>query len=85
MKLLWNKWLYSIGSAIIGGGAGAVVSGISTMLIAPGQFNVTSWSGAFHVMSIMAINFVLTGILSAFFYLKQSPLPPLEADQPTAP
>jgi hypothetical protein len=75
MKLMWDKWLYGLGSAVIGGGSGAVVSGVSTMLIAPSLFNVTSWAGVAKVFSVMAINFVLTGGLSMFFYLKQSPLP----------
>jgi len=76
MKLRWDKWLYGLGSMVIGGGAGAVVAGGSNCLIAPAQFNVTSWAGVLRVLSSMAINFVLTGILTGFFYLKQSPLPP---------
>lgn len=76
MKLNWDKWLYGIFSAIIGGGSGAVVSGVSTMLVSPSTFNVQTWQGVVRVLSVMGINFILTGAFSMFFYLKQSPLPP---------
>lgn len=76
MKLRWDKWLYGIGSAIIGGGAGAVVNGFTNIAIAPGTFNLTTGAGAMKVLLSMGVSFLLSGALSMFFYLKQSPLPP---------
>lgn len=75
MKLRWDKWLYGLGAAVIGGGSSAVVSGVSSMLISPSTFNVSTWDGALKVFSLMGVNFVLSAALSMFFYLKQSPLP----------
>lgn len=80
MKLDWEKWLYGLGTGIIGGGAGAVVAGLSSMLLAPQSFNITSWAGAVRALSMMAVCFVVNSLISMFFYLKQSPLPPIEND-----
>lgn len=73
MKLRWDKWLYGLGSAFLGGGASAVVSGITSM--AAFHVDVTTWAGALKIMSVTGINFVITGAFSMFFYLKQEPLP----------
>jgi hypothetical protein len=75
VKLKWDKWLYGLGSAIIGGGAGAVVSGFTSIILAPEQFNLTTGHGALKVVAAMGINFGVVGFFSMFFYLKQSPLP----------
>lgn len=75
MKLRWDKWLYGLGSAFIGGGAGAVVSGLTSMGIAPDTFNLTTTAGAQKLLLSVGINFGIVGLLSMFFYLKQSPLP----------
>jgi hypothetical protein len=83
MKLRWDRWLYGIGSAIIGGGSSAVCGGLGSVLIAPETFNVSDWPGATNVLKMMAINFVLTGALSMFFYLKQSPLPAPQDEKTT--
>lgn len=76
MKLKWDQWIYGLLSGVVGGGASAVVSGVSSMLMAPQQFNLQDWQGAKKLFVMMAVNFTLNAALSAFFYLKQSPLPP---------
>ena len=76
MKQQTEKWLYGLGSAVIGGGSGAVVSGITAMGFASDKFNLTDSHGIFRLIGLMLTNFIFSGILSAFFYLKQSPLPP---------
>ena len=80
MKLDWDKWLYGLGSGVIGGGSGAVVAGLSAMLLAPQEFNVTSWHGVIKALSMMTACFVINGFIAMFFYLKQSPLPPVETE-----
>ncbi len=84
MKLRWDKWFYGVGTAIIGGGASAVVAGFTTIAIAPATFNLTTLSGAGKVLLCMALNFVVSGALSAFFYLKQAPLPEVIDSDPAA-
>lgn len=74
----WDKWLYGLGSAAVGGGAGAVVSGLTSMGLAPETFNLTTVEGALKTLLAAGINFGAVGILSMAFYLKQSPLPPAE-------
>ena len=76
MKTTTEKWLYGLGSAMIGGGASAVVSGLTSMGFAPEKFNLTNAAGVWHLLGLVAVNFFVSGILSAFFYLRQSPLPP---------
>jgi len=71
-----EHWLYGLGSAMIGGGSAAIVSGVTSMGFDPDKFNLTNISGALHLLGLMAVNFLFSGLLSAFFYLKQSPLPP---------
>lgn len=71
-----EHWLYGLGSAMIGGGSAAVVSGFTAMGFDPEKFNLTNSSGIIHLLGLTAVNFFFSGILSAFFYLKQSPLPP---------
>lgn len=84
MRLKWAQWFYGLMNAIIGGGAGAVVSGFTVMALAPNSFNLTSWTGASKVILAMLINFCVTGAFSMFFYLKQSPLPAISDSDPFA-
>lgn len=71
-----KKWLYGLGSAVIGGGASAVVSGLTSMGFAPDKFNLQNMNGIGHLFGLMLANFLVSGFLSAMFYLRQSPLPP---------
>ena len=75
MNVRIEKWLYGLGSAAIGGGSGAVVSGITAMGFASDKFNLTDSHGIWRLLGLMLTNFVFSGLLSVFFYLKQSPLP----------
>lgn len=74
MKLRWDKWLYGVGSGFIGGGAGAVVASFTAAVISPDQFSPVGQLKNFIIMA--GTTFVVNGILSTFFFLKQSPLPP---------
>lgn len=76
MTSKFEHWFYGLGSAMIGGGSAAVVSGLTSMGFDPQKFNLTNLSGVAHLLGLMAVNFLFSGLMSAFFYLKQSPLPP---------
>ena len=76
MKLAIEKWLYGLSSAFIGGGASAVTSGLISMGFAPDKFNINTLPGLGHLLLLIIANFLVSGILSVMFYLKQSPLPP---------
>jgi len=66
-------WLHGLGAAFIGGGA----TSLSTVLVAPDRFNMTSLSGFGHLVVVA----IVAGIVSAAGYLKQSPLPTMQIDQ----
>lgn len=73
-------WLHKLAAAFIGGGSSAIISGLTGMGIAPDKFNITTLTGLKHLIGLMVANFVVSGILSTMFYLRQSPLP--EIDEP---
>lgn len=71
-----KKWIHGLAAAFIGGGASAIVSGLTSMGFAPDKFNLTDLKGFGSLMGMMLANFLVTGLLSTAFYLRQSPLPP---------
>ncbi len=73
MTLDWGHWLKGLMAALIGGGAGGVTNGISANLILPDQVNVHG--GLRNMLWLMGVSFAINAALSAFFYLKQSPVP----------
>ncbi len=75
MTTTTRKWIHGLGAAFIGGGAAAVVSGLTSMGIAPEKFNLQNASGMLHLLGLVAANFIFNGILSAMFFLRQAPLP----------
>jgi len=77
MNARTKKWIYGLGSAVIGGGSGAVVSGFTNIAIAPATFNLATLEGTLKVLIAMLVNFLIVGFFSVFFYLKQAPLPEL--------
>lgn len=82
MKEATRVWLHRLFAAFIGGGASAVVSGLTSMGFAPEKFNLSNGSGIAHLLGLMAANFIVSGFLSIMFYLKQSPLPPEDGSNP---
>lgn len=70
-----RKWLHGLVAAIIGGGAGAVTSGLTSMGFAPDKFNLSDVNGIFRLLGLVGANFIVSGIFSMMFYLRQAPLP----------
>lgn len=68
-------WLHRLVAAFIGGGASAIVSGLTSMGLAPDKFNLSDLSGMSRLLGLIAANFITSGILSVAFYLRQAPLP----------
>lgn len=66
-----KTWLYGLGSGFIGGGSAAVVSGVTVSMIDPKDWAL----GTAHFFLLVGSLFVTHGLLSAFLYLKESPLP----------
>lgn len=62
----WRTWLRGLGAAVIGGASNA----ITLLIVDPTEFNFDGGFG--RVWKVAAVS----AILSAAFYLKQSPIPP---------
>jgi hypothetical protein len=57
-------WMHGLGSALVGGTATAV----TVMVVDPMTFNFTQWENVLKAA-------IVSGVVNAAFYLKQSPLP----------
>lgn len=74
MKLDWSHWLYGLFAALIGGGAASVGTVGGAGYLAPGQFGVGGNAG-WNSLKLLALSFVISGVIATAAYLKQSPLP----------
>jgi hypothetical protein len=66
-------WFHGLLAALIGGGSSGVVAGLAAIGIAPDKFDMNS--NLHNTMKMVGAVFVISAIISAFGYLKQSPLP----------
>jgi hypothetical protein len=71
-----ETWLHGLVAAFIGGGASAVTAGIAAPAINPQAFNFHDQIAP--LFQLMGVLFLVNGLLAAFAYLKQSPLPSME-------
>ncbi len=67
----WGSWVYGLVWGSIGGGASAVVSGVTVSLTDPKDY--AFGSGKF--FTLFATVFFANAAMSMFLYLKQNPLP----------
>lgn len=70
----WEKWILGLWAAFVGGGAGSVTAGLTSMGIDPEHYNL-SVTGIHHLLLLGGTMFIVNGVVSAIFYLKQSPVP----------
>lgn len=77
-----RSWLRGLIAAFIGGGASAVSGGIALGFDDGKDFNIQQPG---HLLRIMGSMFVVSGVISAVAYLKQSPIPPDPLPEPLAP
>ena len=75
-KLDWQRWLYGLAAGFVGGGASAVVGGITVSAIDSDHFNFMHMK----FYALIGAMFLANGLTHAFAYLKQSPLPPEEPE-----
>lgn len=62
----WTKWIKGLVSAVIGGAANSV----TVMIVDPIAFNMQDGAGKLGMVALVS------AIVAAAMYLKQSPLPP---------
>lgn len=71
IRLDWSSWLYGLIAGFIGGGAGAVVSGVTASMLVPDR--LAFGGGKFFVL--IGVVFLAHGAISTMMYLQQNPLP----------
>lgn len=67
----WSDWLRGIFAAFIGGGAGAVTSGVVVSMNDPKDYNLYTSKFYHLVIAVFAVN----GLISMFAFLHQRPVP----------
>lgn len=71
-KLDWSAWFYGMFYAFIGGGSGALGTGIALPAIDSEHFNS---SHPRLILEAMVVTFIVSGLPSFFGFLHQNPLP----------
>ena len=71
-----KMWIHGLLAAIIAGGANGVITGFAAIGIDPTHFNLQA--GLRPTLAIAGISALMSAIIGAAAYLKQSPLPPEE-------
>lgn len=64
----WSTWLLGILRSFISGGSAAMVSGLSSMGIAPDKFNLTNNTA--NVVKLMVVMFLFQGSYRMFEFLQ---------------
>jgi hypothetical protein len=71
LKLDWGNWLYGLFAGFIGGGAGAVVTGVTASMLVPDKLAV----GSTKSFELIGVVFLVHGCISMAMFLQQNPLP----------
>src|SRR6185437_15035580 len=72
-KLDVRGWILGGIGALISGGAGAIGVGFGTVVVDPEHFNLNT--GLIHLMEVMGVTFLISGIVSMAKYLQIHPVP----------
>jgi hypothetical protein len=81
-NLNWGAWFYGLIAAVIGGGAGSVVSVVGTAIVIPGSVGLSGDAG-WTSLKLMGVTFVVHAGVAMFLYLSKSPLPQVEVQVQT--
>ena len=76
-RLDFSDWLYGLGAAFIGGGAGAVSAGLGVSMLDPKDWNL----GTGKLYALVGSVFVINGLLNMMAFLREKPLPGIKAVQ----
>jgi hypothetical protein len=74
-RLDFSDWLYGLGAAFIGGGAGAVSAGLGVSMLDPKDWNL----GTGKLYALVGSVFVINGLLNMMAFLREKPLPDIKA------
>jgi len=80
----WSTWLIGIMRSFIAGGSGAFGAGVADTYLDYGH--AAAAGGLVHVMKLMAVTFVVSGVMAMFVFLQTHGAPEQIASQaPTPP
>jgi hypothetical protein len=68
-RLDFGDWLYGLGAAFIGGGAGAVSAGLGVSMLDPKDWNL----GTGKLYALVGSVFVINGLLNMMAFLREKP------------
>jgi len=69
-----EMWAKGLAAAAIAGAANGVITGFAAVGIDPGHFNLQA--GFKSTLAIAGVSAIMSALIGAAAYLKQSPLPP---------
>jgi hypothetical protein len=78
-NLDWSDWIKGIVAAFVGGGAGAVTSGIVVSLGDPQQYNMGTQKFYVLVGSV----FLMSGLMNMMAFLRSKPIPDVKQRETT--
>jgi hypothetical protein len=78
-NLDWSDWIKGIVAAFVGGGAGAVTSGVVVSLGDPQQYNMGTQK--FYVL--VGTVFAMSGMMNMMAFLRTKPLPDVKQRETT--
>jgi hypothetical protein len=64
----WSTWFMGIMRSLLSGGSASMVSGLASMGIAPGTFNLTNSVG--NTLKLMSVMFLFQGLYRMFEFLQ---------------
>lgn len=70
-NLDWGSWVYGLFAGFIGGGSSAVSAAVVVGIKDPKDYALGGWNS----LHLMFWVFLVSGLISAFTFLKQNPLP----------
>ena len=75
-KLDWRGWILGVWGALVSGGAGAIGGGFGAMVADPSHdFTVGAPGGIHHLLLVMGVAFLFSGIVSLAKFLQIHPVP----------
>jgi len=74
-NLDWESWVRGVLGAIISGGAAAVGGGFAAVVTSPSGDFTPGQGGTMHLLTLMGVAFLFSGIISLAKFLQLHPVP----------
>lgn len=74
-RLDWPGWLLGVFGALISGGASAIAGGFGAIVIDPSHDFTPGMGGTHHLLELMGVAFMFSGMISLAKFLQTHPVP----------